>query len=394
MNGVVAIAARPDEGEGPARRIVGFVRLLRDNGFIAGLRETRDALQLASFADLGTPQALRGGLRALLCASEGDWQRFDALFDAYWRGHGVKRAARVSGAGQRRESNQAQPDANAASSPWQISRLGAAEADAPTGGEGRRGGASSAESLAETDLRHIHDPEELARVHALAERLAARMKYRLTRREWRRRHGRRLDLRRVIHNSVRTGGMPIELAYRQRRPKPLRLVLILDASGSMSLYSAFFMRFIRGLLDNAREAEAFVFHTRLVHISPVMRQRDLTTALDRMALLAKGWGGGTRIGDSLKAFNDNYAAGAITSRTAVIVMSDGYDTGPAEVLDAEMARLKRRAKRIIWLNPLIGWKDYAPVARGMAAALPYVDVFAPAHNLESLAALEPVLERI
>jgi len=125
-----------------------------------------------------------------------------------------------------------------------------------------------------------------------------------------------------------------------------------------------------------------------------MRQRDLTSALDRMALLAKGWGGGTRIGESLKAFNDGYAAAAITSRTAVIVMSDGYDTGPPELLAAEMARLKRRARRILWLNPMIGWRDYAPVARGMAAALPYVDLFAPAHTLESLAALEPHLAKL
>jgi uncharacterized protein with von Willebrand factor type A (vWA) domain len=162
----------------------------------------------------------------------------------------------------------------------------------------------------------------------------------------------------------------------------------------MSLYSTFFVRFIRGVLDHVREAEAFVFHTRLIHISAALRERDTEKALERMALMAAGWAGGTRIGDSLATFNRNYAAGVINSRTAVMIVSDGYDTGAPEVLAAEMARLKRRARRIVWLNPMIGWRDYAPVAQGMAAALPHVDLFAPAHNLESLAALEPYLAKL
>ena len=220
------------------------------------------------------------------------------------------------------------------------------------------------------------------------------MKYRLTRRERQRRRGRRLDLRRVIHKSIRYGGTPMTLAYRKRWPKPLRLVVMLDASGSMSLYSAFFVRFLRGVLDNFREAEAFVFHTRLVHISAALRERDIAKALERMALMAAGWDGGTKIGDSLATFNRNYAAGVINSRTAVVIVSDGYDTGPPERLAAEMAQLRRRSKRIVWLNPMIGWAGYEPVAQGMTAALPYVDLFAPAHNLESLAALEPYLAKL
>jgi uncharacterized protein with von Willebrand factor type A (vWA) domain len=198
----------------------------------------------------------------------------------------------------------------------------------------------------------------------------------------------------VIHRSIRFGGTPMQLAYRLRWPKPLRLVVILDASGSMSLYSTFFVRFIRGVLDHFRQAEAFVFHTRLIHISAALRERDTEKALERMALMAAGWAGGTRIGDSLATFNRNYAASVINGRTVVMIVSDGYDTGAPEVLGTEMARLKRRAKRIVWLNPMIGWRDYAPAAQGMAAALPHVDLFAPAHNLESLAALEPYLAKL
>lgn len=374
-----------------ARRFVGFVRVLRDNDFPVGLRETIDGLRVARQADLGYRGPLRWALRSLLCASRTDWRRFDEIFDLYWRGHGQLRAAQVSGHGSRTGSPESS-DAEGHTGPMLGADRGQ-EAEAE-GGEGRRGGASSAESLAAADLRHINDPNELVRINDLAERLAARMKYRLTRRERQRRRGRRLDLRRVIHRSIRFGGTPMQLTYRKRWPKPLRLVVILDASGSMSLYSTFFVRFIRGVLDNFREAEAFVFHTRLIHISAALRERDTEKALERMALMAAGWAGGTRIGDSLATFNRNYAASTINGRTVVMIVSDGYDTGAPEILDAEMARLKRRAKRIIWLNPMIGWRDYAPVAQGMAAALPHVDLFAPAYNLESLAALEPYLAKL
>jgi uncharacterized protein with von Willebrand factor type A (vWA) domain len=256
---------------------------------------------------------------------------------------------------------------------------------------GRAGGASAVESLAQADLRHIVDPDELERLHALAERLAARMRHRLSRREKARRRGRRLDFRRVIHKSIQSGGTPIRLAFRRRRDKPVRLVAILDVSGSMSPYSTFFVRFLKSILDRFREADAFVFHTRLVHIGAALRERATERAIQRLALMAEGWSGGTRIGESLAAFNRSYAAGVLNRRSIVVVVSDGYDTGPPEQLAEEMAALRRRARRIIWLNPMLGWQGYEPVARGMAAALPHVDLFAPAHNLQSLTALEPYL---
>jgi uncharacterized protein len=131
-----------------------------------------------------------------------------------------------------------------------------------------------------------------------------------------------------------------------------------------------------------------------VHVSSAMRERDVARAVDRLALMAQGIGGGTRIGESLADFNHWHAARVISSRTAVVIVSDGYDTGDPERLGAEMKRLARRCRRIVWLNPLLGWRDYEPTARGMQAALPYIDLFAPAHNLESLAALEPYLARI
>ena len=391
----MAIDAPAGEGgQQLVRRLVGFVRLLRDNGLTVGLRESGDALRIACEEGLDGPDRLRRGLKALVCGSRQDWARFDSLFDLYWRLHGTLAPVKMI-KGRSGRAGAAAGAQDGPSSPFAPpTRTARGEAQGAEGVEGRRGGASAAESLERTDLRHIDNPEELERVYALTERLAARMKYRLTRRERRRRRGRRLDLRRVIHKSVATGGTPLELAYRKRWPKPLRLVVILDASGSMSLYSGFFVRFLRGVLDHFREAEAYVFHTRLIHISAVLREKDSSKALERMSLMAAGWAGGTRIGESLADFNRHHAAAAINRRTAVILVSDGYDTGPPELLAREMERLKKRAHRVIWLNPMIGWRDYQPTAAGMAAALPFVDVFAPAHNLESLAALEPVLAKL
>ncbi len=366
-----------------ARRIIGFARLMRDHGFAAGLGEVMDALRLARDADLGDPTALRYGFRALFCAQPLDWRRFDDLFDAYWLGRAARGAAEAGPGGTARAETVGAAEAGDAGAP-----------QAADGEAGRHGGASSAESLSRRDLRYINDPDQLARVATLAERLAARMKARLTRRYRQRRRGRRLDLRRVIHNSIRFGGTPFRLAFRQRRPKPLRLVVILDVSGSMNLYSAFFVRFLRGVLDHFREADAFVFHTRLIHIGAALRERDTEKALQRIALATAGWSGGTRIGDSLAAFNRGYAGRLLNARTALMIVSDGYDTGPPALLAAEMARLKRRVKRLIWLNPMLGWRDYRPVAAGMAAALPFVDLFAPAHDLDSLAALEPYLAKL
>jgi uncharacterized protein with von Willebrand factor type A (vWA) domain len=386
-------------GEPTRRRLAGFARTLRDNGYRIGLAETRDALAILASPAALRPASLKPALRALFCATHSDWERFDEIFAAFWQGHGMRQRQILSGSplqshAPARRLVEAQVPQDALGLPDRVQRRSEGDADAAADGRGRREGASRVEALTTADLRHIVDPDDVAATHALAARLARVMRARLVRREQVRRRGRRLDLRRTIHRSVSHGGMPVELAWRRRKIKPLRLVVLLDASGSMSLYTAFFVRFLHGVVDSFREAEAFVFHTRLAHVSPSLRDRDVTRAVDKLALMAQGIGGGTRIGESLATFNRWHAQRVINSRTAVMIVSDGYDTGEPERLGAEMRRLRRRCRKIVWLNPLIGWRDYSPQARGMQAALPYVDLFAPAHNLESLAALEPFLAKI
>jgi uncharacterized protein with von Willebrand factor type A (vWA) domain len=385
---------------GTRRRLAGFARTLRDNGFRVGLAETRDALQVLASPAALRPTSLKPALRALFCATHSDWERFDEIFDAFWQGRGMRQRQILFGipnashAPAGKKLAEAHVPEEALGLPDRVERRSDGDGETQAEGRGRREGASRVENLAATDLRHVVDPEEIAATHALAARLARVMRARLVRREQIRKRGRRIDLRRTIHRNVSHGGMPFDLAWRRRKIKPLRLVVLLDASGSMSLYTAFFVRFLHGVVDAFREAEAFVFHTRLAHVSPSLRDRDVTRAVERLSLMAQGIGGGTKIGESLATFNRWHARRVINSRTALMIVSDGYDTGEPEELGEEMRRLRRRCRKIIWLNPLIGWRDYTPQARGMQAALPYVDLFAPAHNLESLAALEPYLAKV
>jgi uncharacterized protein with von Willebrand factor type A (vWA) domain len=379
------------------RQLANFVRTLRQNGFQCGLAETRDAAQILATTLASRSATLRPAFRSLLCGTRSDWERFDAIYDAFWHGRGGRARSVLSpGPSHRRASLPQLGPASKADEPTvrpdRVDRGGAC--DRPSDRRVHRENASANEILSATDLRHIVDPAEIAAVHALARRLAQAMRARLVRRDHIRRRGRRLDLRRTIRRNVSHGGTLLDLAWRRRKVTPLRLVVMLDASGSMNLYTTFFVRFLHAAVGAFRESEAFVFHTRLAHVSATLRDRDVGRAIDRLALMAQGIGGGTRIGECLATFNRWHAKRLIHSRTAVMIISDGYDTGEPDRVAGEMKRLRRRCRRIVWLNPLIGWRDYRPLARGMQAALPFIDLFAPAHNLDSLALLEPYLARI
>jgi len=259
-------------------RLAGFARTLRDNGFKVGLAETRDALAILTHPLASRPTTLRSAFRSLFCATRSDWERFNEIFDAYWLGAHMRRMRVLSGIAAEsrspaRRSLDTMPWQASGDQPDRVERRQEGDGQGAADGCGRREGASRFENLATTDFRHITDPTDMARAHALAERLARVMRARLVRRDQIRRRGRRLDLRRTIHRNVSHGGTPVDLAWRRRKIKPLRLVVLLDASGSMNLYTAFFVRFLHGVVDAFREAEAFIFHTRLAHVSPSLRDR-------------------------------------------------------------------------------------------------------------------------
>lgn len=380
-------------------KLAAFLKTLRDSAFAIGLREGQDAAMLLASGFAEKPGLMRSAFKHLLSARKSDWEKFDGIFDAFWLGRRVRSRSAVAGSAKAADNpsfknlQDGTTGNNDAHAPVDQAPSGD-DADQHLGGEGRMEGASRAENLAETDFRKIADPVQIEEAHAIAARLAKAMRTRLTRRDLARRRGYRLDLRRTIHSNISHGGVPISLMMRQRKEKPLRLVMLLDASGSMSMYTAVFLRFIHGVLDEFREAEAFLFHTRLVHISSAMKERDAARALDRLSMMAQGTGGGTKIGECLADFNRWHAARVIHSRTCVMIVSDGYETGDAALLGREMAALGRRCRRIVWLNPMMGWEGYAPEAAGIKAALPHVDLYAPAHTLKSLSELEPYLAKL
>ena len=389
------------EGDKIVSRVTAFVKLLRDNSFPIGIRELEDATRLLG-SDVGArPDHLRQAFKALFSGSRSEWSKFDALFDAFWLGRGVKHTVRISaqsnaprGTSLRDRSSTANQESGAPSLGDQAPIDEDCVENRDRSGLGKMEGASRVANLAATDFRKILDAEAMAAAHCLAERLARRMRTRLTRRERAARCGQRIDLRRTIRRNIGSGGVPIRLVHLAHNQKPLRLVVLLDVSGSMSQYTSVFVRFVHGVLVHFHEAEAFLIHTSLAHVSPALAERDPARALDRLSLIAQGVGGGTRIGESLATFNKWHARRVVNSRTCVMIFSDGYDTGAPEVLAKEMRNLTRRCRRIVWLNPMIGWDGYEPTARGMQAALPFIDFFAPAHSIESLAAIETYLTRI
>ena len=381
------------------RRIADFSALLRRHDYAVGLGESADAARVAGELGIERPALLRQAFKALFCSRASDWKQFDALFDSFWLGKGMKRLMKVGGSAAASTKPALAPPAATAGGHGNSGELADQISETPgqdseDGATGKTEGASSRVLHTTTDFRKIADPQELAKAHAAAERLAHLMRTRLSRRERARNRGRRIDLRATIRHSIGAGGVPVDLLYRERKAKPLRLVVLLDASGSMQMYTAVFTRFIHGVLDSFHEAEAFVFHTRLAHISSAMKEKNATRAVERMSLMSEGVGGGTRIGESLASFNQWHARRVLNGRSCVMILSDGYDTGAPEALAKEMQRLRRRCRRIVWLNPMMGWEGYRPEARAMQAALPYVDLFAPAHNLESLGLLEPYLARL
>jgi uncharacterized protein with von Willebrand factor type A (vWA) domain len=380
-------------------KLAAFLRTLRDNAFTVGLHEGRDAAALMAAGYAEKPGLLRSAFKHLFSARKSEWEKFDGIFDAFWLGKRVRSRSVTMGSSKAANNPSLKSLQNSQS---QAAGSDAATDQIPSGddaprdraGEGRMEGASVAADITEIDFRKLADPDQVAEAHAAAARLAKTMRTRLTRRDLARRRGYRLDLRRTIHSNISHGGVPIRLVKRQRKEKPLRLVVLLDASGSMSMYTGVFLRFIHGVLDEFRQAEAFLFHTRLAYVSDAMKEKDAGRALDRLSIMAQGAGGGTKIGESLQTFNRWHAARVLHSRSCVMIVSDGYETGDAALLGREMAALGRRCRRIVWLNPMMAWEGYAPEAAGIKAALPHIDLYAPANTLKSLTELEPYLARL
>lgn len=382
---------------GPAARVAGFVAHLRENGMRLGVAEADLALTALAEVEAAHPEQSKAALKAVCTGCKEEAARFDALFDSYWMDAGRVRqklvqttaAKEQDGVHSSRDARgEDEGGAGSANTP-DSSAEGQAESD----GEGRLI-ATEIRNLMRKDLRDLVRPEDIADAEAVARRLGAALRDRRSRRRIAARRGDRLHFRKTIRQSLATGGEPVRLLRKRRPDRTRKIAALCDVSGSMTVYAQVFLAFLAGLMRADTTADAYLFHTRLVRITEALRDKDAMRAIGRMSLMADGFGGGSQIGPSLGRFADTYAKRYVDGRSVVLILSDGYDTAPPERIDAALTKLKKRGCKIIWLNPLKGWRDYAPVASGMAAAMPHLDLFSAANTLGDLADLERELVRL
>ncbi len=362
-------------------RLSGFAGFLRANGFAVGGGDAVAVLQAAQCTGVLDAPRLRWALQALLCGRADEWRRFDQMFDAWFLPANRWQAPQPRDAAPQRSLSGQWPknsnDAQAKPEDEQDMRP--------------RLAASRDEVLSSTDFRTLTQREHTLDIEALMRRFARQLKHIRLRREVRARQGCQLDLGHTIRRSVASGGTPLHLAWRQRRQVRPRLVLLIDVSRSMALYSFFYLRLARALGAELQDVHSFIFHTRVTAVTRALHDPDPWRAQEQLHLIAQGWAGGTRIGDSLAQFSREHAPRLVHSRTALIIMSDGYDTGEPAPLAQALMQLRRRARRIVWLNPLCNQPGYAPVSQGMQAALPHLDMLAPGADLASIRAVLPKL---
>jgi uncharacterized protein with von Willebrand factor type A (vWA) domain len=359
-----------------------FAALLRRNSLPVTLTHVTEAVRALDHLDVGDRGELYLGLRTVFVGRPEEIPAYDRCFDAFWRADGGPSTetpglvgapgVQADGAGPEREG----PDKRQTLALDAWSDEGEDQGDEPLGVPG----VSDREALAGQDFSTF-SPDQLDEVLRLTIQIARRLAHRISRRRRPTRRRGRVDLRRTLRANLTRGDL-IELKRRERKRRKVRLVLLCDVSGSMDLYSRFLLQFLFALQNVFGRVETFTFSTRLTRVTDHLRGRSYREVLRRLTDV-RDWSGGTRIGESLAQFNREWPT-LVDRRTIVIILSDGWDTGEPDLLAGELLRIKRRAGRMIWLNPLLGNPSYEPLTRGMAAALPLVDDFAAAHNLSAL----------
>ncbi|HME93315.1 MAG TPA: VWA domain-containing protein [Methylomirabilota bacterium] len=365
--------------------VLRFGHMLRAAGLPLTIGEMMDGVRALEAVDLLDRRDVYLALRTTLVARHEEFPAFDRCFEAFWRfqaaeGQGLdglttpaEAAIPEEHAGNSAAEAAAQKKVSVALEGW--------EEQAEDDGEPLEvPGVSDKEILMDQDFSAfpVEDLDEVARLTIL---IAKRLARRISRRKRPTRRGGVVDLRRSIRANLMKGEI-IELRRRERRRRKIRLVLLCDVSGSMDLYSRFLLQFLYALQNVFGRVETFTFSTRLTRVTEHLKGASYRQALAKLTEV-RDFSGGTRIGESLQEFNARWGH-LVDRHTIVLLLSDGWDTGEPELLANEMLTIKRKAGRLIWLNPLLGNPSYEPLTRGMAAALPLVDHFAAAHNLASL----------
>jgi uncharacterized protein with von Willebrand factor type A (vWA) domain len=382
-------------GQGTLPNLLAFGRALKQLGVKVSLSQVIDASRSVEFVDIAERADFRALLRSNLISQKEDFPVFDMLFDCFWREQSYERVPMEtveiqgtpteSGAqdgGDEEGLEEAVAETAAAEN---VSLENLDEFSVPT--------YSPQELLNRKDFSEMGVEESRAIARAIL-LIATKIATQISRRKKLGRKGNVVDPRWTMRKNMKYGGEIIDLVNRKRRIKKTRVVLLCDVSGSMDCYSRFLIQFMYGLQNELWGVETFVFSTSLSRITHLIRTKDIANALEKISGSILGWSGGTNIGRSLHTFNRNFAPSMVTHRTVVVVISDGWDRGDVSLLEREMQDLKRRCKKIIWLNPLLASENYEPLCKGMQAALPYLDLFLSVHNVNSLITLGRTLQKM
>jgi uncharacterized protein len=360
-----------------------FGRLLRKLGLDINPGRMMDLVSALDHIEIGKKSDFFYAARTLLVHDHEDLPLFDEAFELFWRKPAESWAIKWQGLTRRKRSS------------GPIVTHPPLKETAPQANETN---SSSKEMMSVIEVTRTYSDLEVLRHKNFAElsmeeaeavkQMMSRFLWNVSERRTRRKRpgkGNLIDMRRTLRRSLRSEGEVFSWEYREKKLKPRPLVVIADISGSMERYTRLLLHFIYGMKSAlSQPMEAFVFSTRLTRITRPLQIRDLDLALKNVGNLVNDWAGGTRIGESLKTFNFEWGRRVLGRGAVVLIISDGWDRGDAELLTREMARLRRNCHRLIWLNPLLGSPDYEPLTRGIQAALPYIDNFLPVHNLASL----------
>lgn len=352
-------------GDIASTNLVMFVRDLRAGGFDVSPQTTQELVRAAQLVGLHESNDVREAFRAVVTTKSGQRSAFDEAFERFFSGHVVMTLEDVVENVSRRSSAYHPP------------RIGVSDAVASEGAPGADEmpevvGASSAERLMDVDFADLDEAETVAVEQMLTALTWSPSTFRS--RRWKPANaGSVPHMRRTMRLMTSPGGDLMPLAFVERRPRERPLVILADISGSMERYSEMLLHFIHGAQYRFGTVESFVFATRLTRITRHLRRRKPSDALEQVAKAVHDWSGGTRIGDSIGAFNREWSRRIGGGMPIALIISDGWDTGEPSQLSLEMRRLSRSMHGVIWLNPLAGREGFTPDARGMAAALPYVD---------------------
>lgn len=384
------MATEPQPERNLLRNWLHFLRALRRLGLPLSATRLELLTRALALVGLGSRAQVKDAARSILASRREHLAIFDSVFDAFFRpeafaprvtvdlGRALQRAVQ-------REERFALPAPASASS----NRLPEVEVETLE----RHFAPSEMEILRHKDFADLTPDERRTILRLIADQHLILPPRRTRRREPHSRRG-DIDLGETLRRSLRRGGEPLELLRRRRRERERPLVVLCDISGSMEAYARIFLPFAYTLKSATSRLEVFVFATRLTRITRELERRDVDLALKTAAARIADWGGGTRIGDSLKLFNFEWARRLLGRGAWVIVLSDGWDRGERGRLEHEMARLRRSCSRVIWLNPLLGSPGYEPISGGIRAVLPHIDDFLPIHNLRSLEQLAAILGKL